>query len=610
MATTPGALGRRYAPFLILAAVQVLLVAVVPSKGTRVQTGDFAAGTSGQSGVISGDAGAGTGAGAAGAAGTTGGTDAATGGGVAGASGGTAGAGGAGGNAAAAGGSGGGGGTAQAAGAEDRSRCAKNGQQIGPTFYMPACRPRWAGGDNGGATMTGVDATTVKYVFYRAQGNAQVNAILARQDLAASAEQFCEAVQAFDKSINKNYEMYGRKAVSLDGPGKNKGSSVNGSEQPNCRFPYFQGQCSLTPPDPPCERAEAQVIATQMKPAFVLAPVADPALYNELGKRGIVVIGGQNFPEQYHADLAPYYWDVFMDGKRVMSHLAEYYCKKLVGKPVKYAGREVLGIGTPPKRKVGVIYPSTAGDPTYKLSVDFFVSQITGGMCGSKADGVKTYSYESNINTAQQQATTTVLALKNDKITTVVCFCDPIAPVFLTNTMDAQAYHPEELTAGSFLMDYDKLARLYNPNVWKYAFGPSTLQIQLPFDQSDAARAWRDAGNTGLPDKTENLNVAYYNLMASMIQNAGPTLNPRTIQQGMFNAQGLGGLPNYPKIQFRAPSDYTGIDDDRETYWCATRPSEIDGQAGSYASVDNGKRTDLGQWTPGDPRVFPNGTCI
>jgi hypothetical protein len=73
MATTPGALGRRYAPFLILAAVQVLLVAVVPSKGTRVQTGDFAAGTSGQSGVISGDAGAGTGtgAGAAGFAGAT-----------------------------------------------------------------------------------------------------------------------------------------------------------------------------------------------------------------------------------------------------------------------------------------------------------------------------------------------------------------------------------------------------------------------------------------------------------------------------------------------------------------------------------------------------------
>jgi hypothetical protein len=154
------------------------------------------------------------------------------------------------------------------------------------------------------------------------------------------------------------------------------------------------------------------------------------------------------------------------------------------------------------------------------------------------------------------------------------------------------------------------LMRHHQPTGGVYAFGPSTLQIQLPFDQSDAARAWRDAGNTGLPDKTENLNVAYYNLMASMIQNAGPTLNPRTIQQGMFNAQGIGGQPNYPKIQFRAPSDYTGIDDDRETYWCATRPSEIDGQAGSYASVDNGKRTDLGQWTPGDPRVFPNGTCI
>src|SRR6185369_1027167 len=122
--------------------------------------------------------------------------------------------------------------------------------------------------------------------FYVAQGNAQVNAILARQDLAATNEQRCEAIQAFHKVVNKRWELYGRNIVSLDGPGNNKGS-VN-SDQPNCHFPYFQGQCSLTPPDPPCERAEADVIAS-MKPAYVIAPTADPALFNELAKKGIIV---------------------------------------------------------------------------------------------------------------------------------------------------------------------------------------------------------------------------------------------------------------------------------------------------------------------------------
>ena len=39
MATTPGALGRRYLPFIALAAVQVLLVAVSPSKApSRVES--------------------------------------------------------------------------------------------------------------------------------------------------------------------------------------------------------------------------------------------------------------------------------------------------------------------------------------------------------------------------------------------------------------------------------------------------------------------------------------------------------------------------------------------------------------------------------------------
>ncbi|MHB8671514.1 MAG: hypothetical protein ACYDAD_13325, partial [Acidimicrobiales bacterium] len=396
MAVTPGTLGRRYLPFIALAAVQVLLVAVAPSRpGNKVSS--FASGRSFAGGTTGADNGAGgPGAGDSGAA-VQGGTavDASgnpIGGGTAGgrvsggrgvAGGGSAGLAGS----AAAGGAGGVGGPAApgaTAAAGDRSHCDKDGKQIGFTYYMPQCQPVFHG-DNGGSTMTGVDRDHINFVFYNALSNAQVDAVLKLQDLAATPEEHCEAFESFTIASNKRFELYGRKLVSLDGPGNNKGSA----KQSPCHFPYFQGECSLTPPDPKCERAEADLIARSLKPAFVLAPVADPALYDELAKNHIVVLGGGGTtsppPTSYFTDSAPYYYDVFMDGGRAMRHLAEYYCKKLDAKPVRYAGSDVLHpdgnpLGKIPVRKLAITYPATNGDPTGAISANQFIKLVSGGV--------------------------------------------------------------------------------------------------------------------------------------------------------------------------------------------------------------------------------------
>src|SRR3954453_9242193 len=178
----PAQLGRRYSPVIILVAAQLVLAAVAPSipggnngtnvaasGGTAGQSGDVGQGTDTAQGATGGAAAAGPGS----AGGTSGATGAAKG---AAASAATAGAGAAGG---------------------DRSKCDKNGKQIGISVYMPPCSPVWHGGDNGGATMAGVSADKVNYIFYRAQGNAQVNAILAQENLAATDAQFCQAISAF-----------------------------------------------------------------------------------------------------------------------------------------------------------------------------------------------------------------------------------------------------------------------------------------------------------------------------------------------------------------------------------------------------------------------------
>jgi hypothetical protein len=607
MPTTPNALGRRYAPFIAVAAVQVLLVAITPSKdggrGNQVASGApgdqfVSAGEPGDGGgPFDADADAGAVAGGPGASGT-----------------GSSGAGGTrtgpGGSTPSASSDGSGAAGAVASGPIDRSKCGPDGRQIGPTYYMPACAPVWKGGDNGGATMTGVDAETIRYVVYEAQSDPQIDAILATQGLAASEHDQCEAWAAFDIAINKRWEFYGRKMVALDGPGVNKGSTHTDCDN---HYPHFKGACTLSPPDPPCVRAEAKIIAEQLKPAYVIAPVANVALVNELSKRGIMVAGGNAAqtpaPASYYADFAPYYWDAVYDGTLAMRFVAEYWCKKLAGQAPVHAGAEVRANVL--KRKLGVIYPLDGGDTKSEISAKYLAQLVSGGLCGSSADAPRLYPYESDITKAQEQSQATAARIRNDKVSTVVCYCDPIAPVFMTTALDQQNWHPEHLLSGTGLIDYDVLARLYSPTQWLHAFGPSQLYQFPSIDQVDAAKAWRDAGRSGLPDQTENLVWTYFGLMATSFHYAGPRPTPEGIRDGLFRAAMRGGWaesrgnPQYPALKFGArPDDYTGIEDVREVFWSAGTRSRVDGKPGAYVGVDGSRRYLLGEIPAGPPKVF------
>jgi len=615
VAMTPAALGRRYAPLIVLAAVQVLLVAVAPSSPNSGTSAYGSGGGSFAAGGGSGSGGSGFSGGASGAGGVNGsGGNLSASGGAGGGGGGGGGVGG-GGSVGASGGFSGG----QAAGVP--FNCGPDGKTIGPTFGMPPCTPTVPQSQNGGSPMPGTNSSSINYVYYLAQGNAQVNAILNAENLAATSEQTCEALQAFTNEVNKRWNLYGRKFVSMDGPGNHSGKAYEQSQSDTCSFPYFQGQCSLTPPDPPCERAEADLIAS-MHPAYVIAPTADPALYNQLAKDQIVVSGGETEPDSYHTQVAPFYWDVFESGDLAAQMEAEYWCKKLNGKRVQFAGTgpgDVMHFGgptaPPPIRKVAIVYPSTNGDPTSTLSANLFLSLVNGKECQPVGGQAKGYPYQSDINTAEQQSTTIVGELKADHVTDVMCFCDPIAPVFATNTMDSQGYHPELPMSGIGLIDYDVLGQLYNKNVQRFAFGVSFLSDQVSFDQSDAVKAFQDSGASGAPDKTENLNWAYYSLMGTTFQMAGPRVNPGTMRNGLFGLAPIGGGNDrlHPMLKFGnvgyTSQAYTGIQDAREVWWCGTQASPINGQPGTYIDVqDPSWRHQLGSW-PADLKVFPNGPC-
>jgi hypothetical protein len=211
------------------------------------------------------------------------------------------------------------------------------------------------------------------------------------------------------------------------------------------------------------------------------------------------------------------------------------------------------------------------------------------------------FTYSSDINRAEEQTRVTVAGLIDAKVTTVACMCDAIAPVFMTNGMTRNNYFPEHLLPGANLLDYDVLGRLYDPAQWAHAFGPSQLAQPVPFEQTDATRIWRAAGNSGQPCASCNLITGYMVNIGSMIQMAGPNLNPLTVERGLVGVNyrrggwaETKGNPSQYLIKY-GPGDYNAISDYREVYWEATAPSAIDGKAGAYVSIDGGRRYDLGE---------------
>ncbi|HVE92293.1 MAG TPA: hypothetical protein VNE62_08335 [Actinomycetota bacterium] len=558
-------LTQRYSPLGALALVQVLVIVLAPSVPVeRGAVGAFGRPLADGEEALSGEA-----AGAAGEARLTEGQAAGERSGSA-----TAGS--------RAGAKAGPGGIAAAPG--DRSHCKGMSQFDGITL-PPPCVPKWTGGNNGGATYMGVTPTSVKVVRYDQMDDPFLQGLMKEIDLAATDAQEEAFMQAAEKFINQRFELYGRKI----------------------EFKTFKSKCKPLPPEPTCVRPEmAQLVETE-KPFFVIwnSPIAS-AGYDELSARRVLNAGGWQFSDRFHTDRRPYHWDVFMSGTRTVQHLAEYWCKRLAGRPPRFAGPAAGKFDASAARVLGVV---TADDPANQQVLKDFEDLVRG--CGG---GVReTFSFQQNPDTAAEQVNTGLDTMIEAKVSTLVCLCDAATPYFIFGGADGKSYHPEHLLPGTGLMDFDPAGRLYDGwTQWKKSaarpaggFGIAALPEFEAYASNDATRVWQGAGNAGSPHNLAILDWFYYDMVATMIQMAGPALTPATVEQGAFAAGQYGGgktVSGVPisKVGF-APGDYTWFSDVREVAWSSTTVSRLDGKRGSYVSLGGGRRYERGQWPAGEP---------
>lgn len=433
------------------------------------------------------------------------------------------------------------------------------------------CPPSWSGGDNRGDTYRGVTGKEIRIVFYAPKRNEQVQAILAQTGTLTDAENASQ-LKAFEKYFNEAYQTFGRRF----------------------RFIYQVGPGSGS--DTAQMQADAQMVANELKAFAVISTSTNPVFHVELARLGVPSVTGLNqYAASAYEEFAPYFYGLLPDLDLTLSHVAEYYCKRLNGRDVAYDDDPALS----GPRKLGIVYPpvfNNAG-PVLKKMVE---------ACGGTV--ARVVEYNPDISRLAQEATNVVVQLKQAGATTVTCVCDVLSPIFITNQASSQAYFPEWLQNGFWATDSIGAARLYDQKQWRNSFGPSVLPYQTPVAENPPYRAyfWAKPNGSKREASRSGLTFGMLSVLAAGVENAGPVLNPQTLRAGLF-ASPVRLDPPVPDQQTsfgpNGPSPYTAVDDTVEIWYDPDTPGP-DGDQGRLFYVAGGRRFVLGEWPGSNPKVF------
>jgi hypothetical protein len=553
---------KGYGPLAVVLLAFVLMAMLVPTKAPQQEVvhETQSADTAGASGADGGSGAAG--ASGAQAGGAAGGTSGATGAAAGGAS-----------TAAAK--------TTAAAGAATgkTGSCPGQSEQVSGDPYSPPCVA--FSGSNGGVTAPGVTPSAIN-VSYRITSDSesfqQTLASLGGADITDTTADIERTVQALATYFDNHFQFYGRKL----------------------NIEFFNGQGSITNEllGSGQQQADADAVtsAQQLHAFAELNGVTEP--YDvALAQQKVISFGAPYLSASFMGQYAPYMWSLDTESNDVVEATSELYLKSLAGGKAQWAGGSLQN----QPRKVAIIAPS---DPWYQSAAQEAVqeAQAAGHPI---SDNI---SYQLNLSTLSSQASNVISQLQNDGITTVVCGCDPVFPVYLTSRAAEQGYTPEWVVAGVALTDQDIVGQLFDQSEWSHAFGVSFNGATVPKDDTFGYAAYKSIDPGSEPPNAVDLIYAQMYEMAIGIQMAGPNLTAQSFENGMRAYPGsqagasnaLYGTWAFPSGHYTPQMDWSFI------YWDPTKTSAYDDKVGAYVSSPT--RTKIGSYGGGPlplPSTFP-----
>ena len=437
-------------------------------------------------------------------------------------------------------------------------RCVPGARQFTWSAYAPPCVPAFAG-NNGGATAHGVTGSTITITF-RISTSGEAGVIGASEPLiskgAGTPQQSIADLQTYIRYFNTQFELYGRRVV----------------------LKPYQGQGDYLQEDQGQDLGGAQADA---QTAYSLGAFGDMSLLyttqpyaQDLAAAHVIAFGPVYFPQSWFQQYSPFAYSSIATGTKSAQGIVDVVCQRMAGMPAAFAGSPTYQHEV---RKFGLITPD---NPIYLENAQV----VENGLRSCGAPPVRVVQYSFNFGTAASQATSAAAQMKAAGVTTVICLCDPLFPVFLTNAADQQQYHPEWVTQWW----NDAYDQSFASDQWSHAISVGQGQTP-PLDRQEAYRVFKAADPTSQPAE-ENFAFAYKSLLQlfDALQMAGPDLTPASFEKAMFS------LPtSAPGGQFGTwgfgPGAFTPGQTFKVAWWNPDATSNFDQSAGAWQNCDSSK---------------------
>lgn len=434
------------------------------------------------------------------------------------------------------------------------------------SLYSGPCAPAWRG-DNGGATSKNVFPGEVHVGFYHSTDGCDGPIPTEPPDNEGSANRTMRVLQAY---ANQAFETYGRQVRFYCMPGGDAEDSVQADEE----WKIFAASSIDF-------RACRELIRRKM-PVFCDPPTREDML-----------------------DNSPFLWAQQMDRTRMQELGGEYYCKKLVDKPARFAG-EASGYRSV-ERKLGIITEMSAETG---LTEEAMIPAVR-RECGVEKEDIEhiVYTARGGAEVFPEEIATAIARLRTEGVTTVVLNVKFFNVLATMEAADAAAYYPEWVMFSPYGLDINIVGNLMPQSQMTQAFGLSGWEWPRSNQETECYRAYRliDPNNTPNAGTCGTLWFFIVQLMSG-IQGAGPHLTPETFRDGLFGM----GYRFYEDIPYAigggyGPTDYTYVDNVSEIWWDPTAAKPEDGSPGAYRWVRCGRRYRDGELPREDPLVFQDG---
>ncbi|MBV8692375.1 MAG: hypothetical protein JOY57_11995, partial [Actinobacteria bacterium] len=409
-------------------------------------------------------------------------------------------------------------------------------------------------GNNGGATAPGVTADTIT-LSYRRSNTGEQSAIAAIAGEATPNDNtYLQDMNTYLELFNKQYELYGRHVVLK--PYQGQGDYLQED--------VGQGQ----------EQAQADAVTARQLGAFadVTFPSAGSLFYSQaLAAEKVVSWGFPLNPQSWYEKYSPFQYNFFLDGSKWAQWAGNMVCNRMAGLPAIYAGDSAL------QSKDRVFGLVSVEFPTWLQTSDEIEHNLQ-ARCGVKL--ARRVSYPENIGTLQQNGSNIAAQMKAAGVTTVICFCDPLMPIFVTQSASQQNYRPEWL----FQNDYDPISQDADQSQFAHAMAPGPSSP--PQASSEALKAFQIVRPGGKP--AEIYYLAAYEVFLQLfgaLQAAGPNLNPQTFQQGMFTVPA--SLPGGDYGDWGSGAGAFTPTVATSVVWWNVNGTSPNGKAGTWTPCDN-----------------------